>query len=295
MPPPDASAPRRDEARIAPGMGLRAHRCIASGIGHSRETDPDAYRWDNNTRFDTCIFQYTLAGEGRFRDGKTGRTWPLPAGRGFLAVFPSDTQYWLPAGGSWEFVYVCVGGDAAFHHTEELIRRRGPVVELPFESTPVRLLRALQAAFAAGHPPDEFALSAEVYRLFMELYRTGADRAAPPPEPVARAREFIEEHYHEIDIDVATLARRAGLSRYHFSRLFKAHIGQSPYAYLLHVRLRRAQALLAETDLPIKQIGMMVGFGDYAYFCNSFRKHLGCTPGSVRRRRARFGGDALSH
>ena len=80
----------------------------------------------------------------------------------------------------------------------------------------------------------------------------------------------------------------AGFSKYHFSRLFKKYVGMSPYTYLLRFRLRRAVEQISSTNKPVKQVAFMVGFNDYPYFCNMFKKHTGFTPAAVRRQRARF-------
>ena len=101
--------------------------------------------------------------------------------------------------------------------------------------------------------------------------------------PLERVRRHIKQHYARSDLGVEELASIAGFSRYHFTRLFKKHVGQAPYAYLLQFRLRRSLERISSSNDPIKQIAAEVGFNDYAYFCNVFKKYAGATPSGIRK------------
>jgi AraC-like DNA-binding protein len=271
-----------------PPASLTAFSCFAPGMGHSRQTDPDPYHWDNNTRTDVCLFQYTIDGEGRFCQG--GREHRLEPGTAFLVPFPSDTQYWLPEGGEWEFAWATLGGDCVQHHVRALAAGNRFLLRLPPQSPVLEAFRELLSAHLVEPKADCFVTAALVYRLLMELHRHAAPaHAALLPEPVRRAQQYFDSRYHEIRTDVAGAAQAAGYSRYHFSRLFRRHTGTTPHEYLTRVRLRHAQALLEETDLPIQQVGQMAGFASHTHFCSTFRRRAGRTPGSLRRQRERFG------
>ncbi len=58
--------------------------------------------------------------------------------------------------------------------------------------------------------------------------------------------------------------------------LFRRHLGPTPWAYLIKLRLTSAQSLLQGTNLPIRRIRELVGFRDLRYFRRPFRKALGC-------------------
>ncbi len=281
------------ETGVSRSGRLSRHRCVMTSIGHSKPTDPEVYRFDNNVRGGGCLFQYTLAGAGRFRNGQTGVTTVLEPGLGFLLPFPSNTYYWLEPGTEWEFVYTCMAGDALRYHVGELNRQYGFLYKIGPTQAPVQILRELFTAVLADRAPSEFIISSQLYRLLMDLYALQQPAREALPADIEQAKRYVDEEYHVIDIGVDAMAAVAGCSKYHFSRRFKTHVGVSPYEYLLQVRLRRAQELLVSTDLPGKEIGMMVGFGDYAYFCNSFRRRLGLTPGALRRQSRRFGTSRL--
>ena len=106
-------------------------------------------------------------------------------------------------------------------------------------------------------------------------------RGGLPPNTVRRVREFIEAHLAE-NISVQALATVAGLSTHHFSRAFKRSEGVTPHDYLMQRRVRRAQDLLAATDLPLSQIALASGFADQSHCTRRFREQVGITPGSYR-------------
>ena len=80
-----------------------------------------------------------------------------------------------------------------------------------------------------------------------------------------RARDHVDRHYAE-PLDLAALAEVAGLSKYHFQRLFKATYGLSPAAYLSQRRVERAQDLLRATNLTVTEVCHAVGFSSLGSF-----------------------------
>jgi AraC-like DNA-binding protein len=70
---------------------------------------------------------------------------------------------------------------------------------------------------------------------------------------IRRVREYVEVHLGE-SIDLSLLAGVAGLSVHHFARQFKQSIGVTPHHYLTQKRVKRAQEMLAQTDLPLSEI-----------------------------------------
>lgn len=96
-----------------------------------------------------------------------------------------------------------------------------------------------------------------------------------------RIDDYIREHLAET-IGLADLAREAGLSRYHFSRLFMSTVGVSPYQYVLRKRVARAHDLLTGSRLTMAQIALAAGFSSQSHFAEVCRRVLGKTPRDVR-------------
>jgi AraC-like DNA-binding protein len=83
---------------------------------------------------------------------------------------------------------------------------------------------------------------------------------------------------------LSELARDAGLSSYHFLRVFKDTTGITPHQWLLRARLRRAALLLVATRNAVTDIALDVGFEDLSNFIRTFRAEFGTSPRSYRGR-----------
>jgi AraC-like DNA-binding protein len=104
----------------------------------------------------------------------------------------------------------------------------------------------------------------------------------PPVRHLLRAKDLADSRYFDrLSVDV--LARRAGLSRAHFSREFRRAFGEPPHAYLLTRRLERAAALLRATDRSVADICFAVGLRSVGSFTTSFTRTYGMSPTAYRR------------
>lgn len=103
-------------------------------------------------------------------------------------------------------------------------------------------------------------------------------------------KSFIDEHLAE-NLTLDRLADAAGLSKYHFSRLFKAAMGVPPYQYVVQQRVERAKHLLRQTDLSVTQIALRTGFYSQSHFSGKFRQHAGATPSAYRKQAGGCGGE----
>jgi len=103
-----------------------------------------------------------------------------------------------------------------------------------------------------------------------------------------RARDHADRHYAE-PLDLAGLAAVAGISRFHFHRLFTATYGISPAAYVSQRRVERAQDLLRATNLTVTEVCHAVGFSSLGSFSSRFRRLVGESPRDFQRRYAATG------
>ena len=113
--------------------------------------------------------------------------------------------------------------------------------------------------------------------------RTASPRAiaARDRRRAVHAARWIDAHAAEpIDLDAA--AREAGLSPFHFLRVFTGVLGVTPKQYVIRARLGRAARLLAEGDQPITAIALDVGFGDLSNFVRTFHRAAGVSPRRFR-------------
>lgn len=118
------------------------------------------------------------------------------------------------------------------------------------------------------------------------------DRTSRVPEYVLvhlrRARDHVDRHFRE-PLDLETLAAVAGLSKFHFLRLFRRAYGRTPGVYLSERRVERAQDLLRGANLTVTEVCHAVGFSSLGSFSTRFREITGESPSQFQRRYAADG------
>jgi AraC-like DNA-binding protein len=102
-----------------------------------------------------------------------------------------------------------------------------------------------------------------------------------------RTRDAMDREFAR-PLDVPALARLAHVSAAHFSRQFRATFGETPHRYLQRRRVERAMELLRETESPVTEICLDVGFNSLGTFSRTFREIVGEPPSAYR---ARFAGE----
>jgi AraC-like DNA-binding protein len=92
---------------------------------------------------------------------------------------------------------------------------------------------------------------------------------------------WIEAHSPQ-NIDLEQAAAQAGISPFHFLRLFSSVLGVTPHQYLVRSRLRHAARLLADDDIPVTAVAYDVGFADLSNFVRTFHRAAGVSPRRFR-------------
>jgi transcriptional regulator GlxA family with amidase domain len=109
------------------------------------------------------------------------------------------------------------------------------------------------------------------------------DRPTPVNRAINTMRQAVEEEQHRT-INLGRLAKTAGVNEKHLCRLFQKTLGYAPMETYRLLCLQLSLALLARSNLTIKQIAHRCGFDDPAYFSRYFSGVFGCSPRQVRAR-----------
>jgi AraC-like DNA-binding protein len=107
--------------------------------------------------------------------------------------------------------------------------------------------------------------------------RKAASSAARDRRRAVETALWIDAHSHR-SIGLEDAAGQAGISPFHFLRLFSDTLGVTPHQYLVRSRLRHAARRLAEDDSAITDIAYDVGFGDLSNFVRTFHRAAGVSP-----------------
>ena len=178
----------------------------------------------------------------------------------------------------------------AFEHYRRAGQGQGPLEALAFQDPLIlQTVNSLLRGMAAGLP-DIYAQTAACW-LATHLLSThgsrqgiGAGGRRPPTLSARRldaVYEMVRARFRE-PLTLDDLAAEAGISKFHFARLFREGTGITPHAYILQVRLDAACRLLMDTNLKVKQIAGRTGFRTVSAFGAAFVRSHGVTPSAFR-------------
>ena len=163
----------------------------------------------------------------------------------------------------------------------DLSRTAFPAPLLAPSGQTLRLYAAIRR-LAAFEEADE----ALVFQTVANLMTHG--RAAPGRDATQAEQRRVRQVAHYLDsafaepITLDQMAEQANLSRFHFIRVFREVIGETPRKHLIAARLRAAADRLLETREPVISVALNTGFNDVSHFTNSFRRAFGLSPRQLR-------------
>ncbi|MFD9113280.1 AraC family transcriptional regulator [Streptomyces bottropensis] len=194
---------------------------------------------------------------------------------GRVSLVPPGTTVRYRYGGRSEHLFAHLRiTPAGPPRTVSIVQDAGP--ELP--ALTGLLLRAMAAA-----PSEPDRARAEIWTALWRV-ATLTPPAAPGPGPhpaVTAAIAHIEAHL-AAPLTIPEVARAAGVSHNHLTRLFRAETGGTVVAYIRRRRLERAHHLLRATTLSIPAVAASVGIPDLQAFNKACRRELGASPRALR-------------
>ena len=153
------------------------------------------------------------------------------------------------------------------------------------------LLLQIRDEYALGNSMFEAAIHAKLIEIFVWLGReqslclkssgTGNNTYKKYMEKFLGICDYISEHCTE-NITLEEAAKRAGFSKYHFSRLFKYFTNVSFYKYVNRKRISYAENLLINPELTVTEVSSLSGFDSLSSFIRMFKIIKGCTPTDFR-------------
>ena len=102
-------------------------------------------------------------------------------------------------------------------------------------------------------------------------------------ELIYKAICYAKRNFNDTSMSVEMVADHAGFSMDYFNRIFLAHTGFTVMAYVNYMRVKKAVALLRNTDKTVLEIALEVGYDSHEGFIKAFKKHYGVTPSDYRK------------
>ena len=100
-------------------------------------------------------------------------------------------------------------------------------------------------------------------------------------ELIAEACFFISRNCTE-PLELETVAKHVGFSKYHFAHTFKKHVNMTFLEFLTTERIKKAETLLADPHISITEIALRTGYTNFSTFNRTFKRNKGCTPSEFR-------------
>ena len=150
-------------------------------------------------------------------------------------------------------------------HMQEIIRLYHTLPICALLSIKIHILHMIELFFQAD------------YFLENKLSTKGKDSL----NKLKQVIEYIHMNYAEL-IPLLALSEICFMSPNYFCRYFKQETGKTPVSFINEYRIEKACEMLSESELPVSEIALSVGFDNFSYFIRKFREYKGVTPKKYR-------------
>ena len=234
------------------------------------------------------MFFCVIRGTGQVMvDGRSSKIFP-----GSCAHFPRGSLHSARSASKGPFHIISI------HYTATLLEsltlhelvRFPDIFKFGVDSLFMHQIQEACREYALRPPGWERGLEALVIRLLLHIIREATPklRWESPADrllDLQRLMPALEAMRAKMSnpLSMPDIAKLCGVSVAQFRRLFHRVMKVSPVQYLRMIRMQEACRLLRETNQTIDAIAIAVGYAETAFFCHSFRKLIGSTPGSYRK------------
>lgn len=225
----------------------------------------------------STAFELPLLGELRIEHN--GRT--IVVKPGFLYILPAGEPNTLrpgPSGECWKLSFGLCGQMVAPLLATLGFSREQNLIELTAPDKLRQMIESMLPLLRRKEEKDVPELAAQGFRLLMAL-RMQQPFVADPL--VANAIRIFEFNLAK-PIELGVVAEELEVSELKLIRQFKKHLGITPRAYLIKMRMRKVAALLGRSTLSIGEIALMCGYSSSHCLAREFRKYHGVSPRKFR-------------
>lgn len=231
------------------------------------------------------VLHFVEKGKGIFRAGEL--QYRVEGGEAFMIEPGIETYYRADEASPWKYRWIGFQGLKAF----ECVSSAG------FSSkTPVRSIGCMEVVtdciegMLKAHRltyENELKRTSELYRLFSALVGEQAKERGPGIREYAgsvyaqKAVDYLRLNYNK-RIRIQELADYIGINRGYLAEAFKKVTGTTAREYLLDLRMEKAASLLRQTELPVREIALRVGYEDQLAFSRMFKLKYKAAPKAYR-------------
>ncbi len=267
--------------------GSLATRPLAVVCGGCEHCEPD-YRI-SRTDFPFCSIEFVARGKGTL----TVRDQATPLTAGMVFTYGPGVSYTMRADPADPMVKYFV--DLTGRKAQSLLGDHGltPGTVLPV-AAPVVILRLFDDLVVNGVGEGRYrnricATLAELLVLkIAEVGQAEKDARLGAFSTYQGCRKFIRDHYATL-WSLNEIVDACQVNKAYLCRLFQRFDSQSPYQYLMQLKMSEAARRLQTDEKLVKQVGYDLGFEDPFHFCRAFKSVFGLSPAAFRRLRQPLG------
>lgn len=163
------------------------------------------------------------------------------------------------------------------HHLVRMLEKE----KMSEQEDPLIVRAHLQAILGYAQRSLQQHIPTRAQRSEFVLYEAIGENSGSAQDALQRARDFIETHLAE-PLSSTRIGEHAYLSPRQLDRYFQRETGMNMMDYVASRRLEMAKALLMDTDLPIRKVGELVGYGHPSSFTRIFKRRMGVSPAACR-------------
>lgn len=198
----------------------------------------------------------------------------LSGGKAFVCRRDDRCHYYPDPKDPWVYTWINVQGEGA----DDLIAKL-PTVDNTFRWHRSAHLETLEKIWHYENQTiaEEMICISTLYQIFSDVI---SRKTVSQRDYIAEAKRSFQSGFDR-GITVAAVAKSLGISRAYLRNIFFEKTGRSPQAYLMELRMKRAEALLKER-YTVTEIAAAVGYEDVLQFSKIFTKYHGCSPTNYR-------------
>lgn len=234
------------------------------------------YKVSRNS-LDSYLIIYVKSGQGYVVE--SGIRYPLMEGEMAILDCYGRPSYGTETG--WEILWVHFDGLEIRSLYKSL---SGIIAKHPLKDVVERAFEKILVPFQEGGQPTDAITNKYITNLLTEFFES--DREDLMNGKGRRFQSVFNYINKNLDraISLDELANIANLSKYYFIRAFKDETGMTPHEYIINARVNTAVFFLSTTDLSMSEISLKCGFSNDSAFNNSFKRYIGDTPYSYRKK-----------
>ena len=259
---------------------------IAPNTVYPSTDHPKSYyfRPDKGRVLSEYQFVYISKGKGTFISENTKRL-NITKGQ-IIILFPVQWHSYMPNNKTgWNEYYIGFEGKIIDKLVENgFISPQQQVLDVAINEDLVNLFSTAIKVAKEDKTASQQNLAGIVFNILgtiLSLAQNKNFETKESAQKIESAKVIMLENIHK-NINIQGIATNLGLSYSLFRKEFKEYTGYAPAQYFQEIKLRKAKELLAETNLPIKEVSYKLNFSSYEYFLSFFKKKVGFTPTEYR-------------